>query len=112
MFLVIKFILAIILTEAITEIITKSGIFLPLRAKVFSLGQENIFFKWLHNLLDCGYCFSMWSGMFVAILFFKGIDLLHWSLDWFFVAIVLHRLSNLFHNIMDRVHGFEKYGKG
>jgi len=101
----IMFLLAIILTEAITEIVTKSEIFEPLRGKIFKLSQNNKFFSWLHSLLDCGYCFSVWSGALIAILFFREVSLLHWSIDWFFIAIILHRLSNLFHNIMDKVHG-------
>ena len=104
MHILIMFLLATILTEAITEIVTKSEIFEPLRANIFKLGQSNKFFTWLHSLLDCGYCFSVWSGALVAILFFRDIHLLHWSIDWFFVALVLHRLANLFHNIMDKVH--------
>ena len=108
MFIIIKFLLAIILTEAITEIIVKSEFFSPLRARIFKLGQENKFFDWLHSLLDCGYCFSVWASMLVAILFFRDVPLLHWSINWFFVAMVLHRLSNLFHNIMDRIHGIDK----
>jgi multidrug transporter EmrE-like cation transporter len=104
MYIIIVLLIAAILTEAITEIVTKSEIFEPFRAKIFKLGQSNKFFTWLHSLLDCGYCFSVWSGVLVAILFFRGTHLLHWSIDWFFVAIVLHRLSNLFHNIMDRIH--------
>jgi len=108
MWLIVKFLLAIVLTEAITEVITKSQIFSPLRARIFKLGRENKFFDWFHSLLDCGYCFSMWSGILIAILFFRETNLLHWSVDWFFVAVVLHRLSNLFHNLLDRVHGLEK----
>ncbi len=104
-YILIVFVMSVILTEAITEIVTKSELFEPLRSKVFKLGQSNKFFKWLHSLLDCGYCFSVWSGILIALLFFKDIGLLHWSMDWFFVAIVLHRSSNLFHNVMDRIHG-------
>ena len=103
-----KVLLAIILTEAITEIVTKSEIFSPFRAKIFKLGHNNKFFDWLHRLLDCGYCFSMWTGALIAILFFRDVRLLHPTIDWFFVAVILHRLSNLFHNIMDRVHGIDK----
>ena len=108
----IKFLLSIVLVEAITEVITKSEIFLPIREKIFKLGQKIKFFKWLHSLFDCGYCFSMWSGMFISVLFFRDVNLIHHYIDWFFVAIVLHRLSNLFHNIMDRIYGIENYGKG
>lgn len=97
--------MAIILTEAITEVVTKSEIFNPFRAKIFKLGERYKFFDWLHRLLDCGYCFSMWSGMLIAILFFREVDLLHWSIDWFFIGVVLHRTSNILHNVIDRTHG-------
>lgn len=106
MFLFIEFLLAVILTEAITEVVVKSELFLPLREKLFNLGKDNRFFSWLHKLLDCGYCFSVWAGMFVAILFFRDLNLLHWSVDWFFIGVVLHRLANLFHNFMDRLNNF------
>jgi len=105
MWLIIKFLLAIILTEATTEVITKSEFFHPLRSRIFTLGLGNKFFNWFHNLLDCGYCFSVWAGMLIAILFFREIDLIHYSVDWFFIGLILHRLSNLFHNIIDRLHG-------
>ena len=109
MWLFIKFVLAIILTEAITEIITKSELFNPLRALIFKLGKTSGFkgrlFDWLHSLLDCGYCFSVWAGVLIAFLFLRDLHLIHCSVDWFFVGLVLHRLSNLFHNIMDRIHG-------
>lgn len=104
MWLFLKFLLAVVLTEAITEIVTKSEIFSPLRAKIFGLGQNNKLFNWLHGLLDCGYCFSVWAGVFTAILFFRDINIIHISVDWFFVGLVLHRLSNLFHNYMDKVY--------
>jgi len=103
----LKFLLAIICTEAMVELITKSKFFNPLRAKIFDLGINNKFFNWLHELLDCGYCFSVWVGMFFAILFFRNINLIHVYIDWVFMGLVLHRTSNLIHNIMDRVHGIE-----
>lgn len=103
--MIVKFTLAIIFTEAITEIITKSELFSPIRTRVFKKAKDNKVFDWLHSLLDCGYCFSVWSGFFVAIVFFRDVGLIHPSIDWFFVAIVLHRLSNMFHNILDRIHG-------
>jgi hypothetical protein len=99
---IFKLLLAIIITEAITELATKSEIFYPIRKKIFNIGKNNKFFDWLHSLLDCGYCFSVWSGMVVAFLFFSDINL-HWSMKCLFIGIILHRLSNLFHNLMDRI---------
>ena len=105
---ILKFSAAVICTEAVTEIVVKSEFFLPLRGKVFKLGQTNKFFDWLHRLLDCGYCFSVWAGVLFAALFFRNIELVHTSIDWLLVGLVLHRLANLFHNTMDRVHGLDK----
>lgn len=104
MYLLFKLLLAIIFIEAISELITKSEFFSPLRAKIFTWGQKNKFFNWLHRLLDCGYCFSVWAGILVAILVFNDTSFIHKSIDWFIIGIILHRLSNLFHNFMDRVH--------
>lgn len=103
MWLICKFLFAIILVEALTEIVTKSELFNPIKARVFKKSDSSIFLKWVHDLLDCGYCFSVWVASIVSILFFKDINLLHFSIDWFFVTMVLHRLSNLFHNFMDSV---------
>jgi len=103
--LILKFIAAVILTEAITELVTKSEIFKPMRAKAFSLGKSNIFFDWLHRLLDCGYCFSVWSGVLVAFLLFRDLNILYSGLDEVMVGLILHRSANLFHNVVDRVHG-------
>ena len=104
----ITFLLAVIFTEALTEIIVKSEFFSPLRAKIYKLGKGNKFFDWLHRLLDCGYCFSVWAGVLTAVLFFRDVELVHKSIDWFLVGLVLHRLSNLFHNIMDKIHGLDE----
>ena len=103
--MIVELILAVILTESITEIITKSELFSPLRIKIFNKAKDSVVFDWFHSLFDCGYCFSVWSGFLVAILFFRDVGLIHPSIDWFFVALVLHRLSNMFHNILDRIHG-------
>lgn len=105
MFILIKFLLAIVLTEALTEVITKSEIFEPLRRNIFKRGQDNKFFNWVHRLLDCGYCFSVWSGAFTAFLLLRDFDIVCFGLDQFILGVVLHRLSNLFHNVIDRIHG-------
>jgi len=96
---------AIVLTEAVTEIVTKSELFSPLREKLFLVGQSNWLFKWIHNLADCGYCFSMWSGMLASILLLNNIDIVHCYIDWFVLAIILHRASNVLHNLIDKTHG-------
>jgi hypothetical protein len=94
---------AIILTEAITQIITKSELFRPIR-KFFFEKRANKLCKYIHDLLDCGYCTSVWVGWFVviALLYFDNI-----VINVFFAGIVLHRLSNILHFIIDRIQGHE-----
>lgn len=92
---------AVILTEAITQIITKSELFKPLR-KFFFDRKENRLCKYIHDLLDCGYCTSVWIGWFVAAMFIFMDNII---LNIFFVGIVLHRLSNVLHFIIDKIDG-------
>lgn len=105
-------IIATILTEAITEIVVKSELFLPARSKIFELGKNNRFFKWFHSLIDCGYCFSVWVGVFTSILLLSDLHVISKYIDWLLLGIVVHRLSNLFHNIMDRIYNLDSAGKG
>ncbi len=98
--LFIKFLLAVVLVEALTELLVKSEFFKPLR-RFFFVRREIPFFGWVHNLLDCGYCTSVWAASFVMCLLL---------LDSLYVNIVcgvfvLHRLSNVFHYISDRFKG-------
>lgn len=100
-------IVAVLLTEAVTEVVVKSELFFPFRAKVFELGKSNRFFKWFHSLIDCGYCFSVWAGTAMSILLLNDVHLVSVYIDWFLFSLVVHRLSNLFHNVMDKIHDVE-----
>lgn len=91
---------AVILTEAITEIITKSDIFVPIRKFFFKRRKNNKFFNWMHELLDCGYCTSVWVGWFV-IISFLCLDCLF--LRIFYGGVIIHRLSNILHFVIDRL---------
>ena len=98
--------MAIIITEAITEVVVKSELFFPFRAYLFEKGKNNSFFKWFHSLIDCGYCFSVWAGLFISFIFFRESSFLMYKyIDWIFIGIVIHRLSNILHFLIDRVHG-------
>lgn len=90
---------AIILTEAITQIITKSELFRPVR-KFFFDRRKNKLCSYIHDLLDCGYCTSVWVGWFVVIAFLYINSVI---LNVFFAGLVLHRLSNILHFIIDRI---------
>ena len=104
--MIFKLLVAIFITEAITELVVKSEIAEPFRKKSFELGKTNKFFGWLHKLLDCGYCFSVWAGYVVAILLFRDLNIFfNAGIDWVFLGLFLHRSSNILHNIIDRIHG-------
>lgn len=93
----IKFTLAIILTELITELIVKSVIFRPVRERLKSLNG------WFKELLSCGYCTSVWVAFGVAILLQLAYNLTGWFLvDLGLTAFVVHRLSNYLHNFNDK----------
>lgn len=96
-------ILSVIFTEAVTEVVTKSEIFTPFRALIFRIGKKVKIFEWLHRLLDCGYCFSVWAGLFASGLILSKcftVDII-FLIVWFVFGIVIHRLSNLWHDVLD-----------
>jgi hypothetical protein len=90
----------VILTEAITQIITKSELFKPIRGFFFKR-RKNRFYNYMHDLLDCGYCTSVWVGWFVIITFLYIDSVI---LNVFFAGLILHRLSNILHFIIDRIN--------
>jgi hypothetical protein len=99
MYMLYNILFLIILVEAITQIITKSELFKPFR-KFFFERRENRFYGYVHDLLDCGYCMSVWVGWFVVFTFLYINSVV---LNVFFAGLVLHRLSNILHFIIDRL---------
>ena len=97
--MVIKFLFAAVVVEAITNIITKSQFFSPIREFFFNR-RENKVFNWFHSLFDCSYCMSVWIGLFVYICWFCFNSRI---INVVFMGIVLHRLSNVLHFIIDRL---------
>ena len=88
--------------EAITNILTKSDIFRPLRAYLFSSNNKAL--RFVHSVLDCNYCTSVWVSLSSILLLCLYINnLLPHMLALFFMGIILHRLSNVLHFIIDRI---------
>ena len=91
---IIFWVIAIIAVEAITEIIVFSEFFAPLREFIF-----NTRFVFMHKLFACGYCMSVWVSVGVS-----------WFIPWpiqsvvgyLLTLFVIHRLSNLFHELCVR----------
>jgi hypothetical protein len=95
--LVICFILLPILTEALTELVIKSEIFKGPRDWIKSWGS------WFDTLFSCGYCFSVWVAFGVVFITQLSYNLTGYVwLDFVISALLIHRLSNVFHNIIDK----------
>lgn len=94
--------------EAITELVVKSKIFLPLR----NLFEERtnkvaVFFG---GLLSCGHCFSVWASAAAcsAVVlfnpdFFCGENKI---VSTALLILLVHRLANYLHFCVDRVDKF------
>ena len=88
--------LAVLCTEALTEIVVKSLLFEPVREKVFPSAR----------VLRCGHCFSLWASALVcsvSVFFaFPHIMHPHRLVKLFLMMLVVHRLSNYLHMFIDR----------
>jgi len=96
-YFLVQVLFCILLTETVTELVIKSEIFEPVRNVFFKLGS------WIKKLFSCGYCFSVWAAIGIVFLtntFYPlvGNDLLDLGL----MSLVVHRLSNILHNVIDK----------
>lgn len=96
-YLFIQVLMVVILTELFTELVIKSEIFRPVRNVIFKLGD------WFQKLFSCGYCFSVWAAAGVVFLTDTSYPLTgnRW-LDLGLMALVVHRLANVLHNVIDK----------
>lgn len=97
----IQWILAIIVVEAVVEIVVESELFFKFRNFIY---KNSEFFG---KLISCGYCFSVWVSMPFAFvlpgeLFQIQFDNIYgYLIDSLCKIFILHRLSNLFHSIIN-----------
>ncbi len=99
---ILQLIAAIFLTESITNILSKSNLFKPLREFLFN--SDIRILRFVHDLLDCPYCTSVWVSLFsILMLYLYMNNLLPRILALFFMGLILHRLSNILHFIIDRI---------
>lgn len=95
---VAAFTLLMICVEAITEILVASSIFA--KPREFIARRSGL----LGELVHCGYCTSVWVSAAVAWI----IPLWYWALvphfwvSYLVTLFVLHRLSNLFHELISK----------
>lgn len=96
--------MSVVLTEAVTELLVKSGISNQSIKKWLFDHKENKLFNFLHNLLDCGYCTSVWIGTLISIIFIDYI-VLNDYVSWIIFGLIIHRMSNIWHFVIDRIRG-------
>lgn len=102
-----------LVTEAITEIIVKSNIFIFIRDYLDKRSRESSLFEFLSDLLACGHCTSVWVAFFIGlILTISGVTLLNKFVDWFILWILIHRLSNVIHFCIDFIDNARRCSKG
>lgn len=102
--IIVKFLFSIVFVEAVTEILTKSELFEPVRKFFFDRKKNNKLSNKLHDLIDCGYCTSVWIGFFTALLMFPDVNFINKYIDWFILGLILHRLANFLHSIFDYIN--------
>ena len=104
MSLFLHIVLIVVVVEAVVEICVKSLLFDSLRKNVHRVPYLGGF---LDKVFSCGHCFSVWASLFMVPVYFvfivdykvcfpKSLFL------WFFVSILIHRLSNYLHMFIDR----------
>ncbi len=94
---------AVIFTEALTELVVKSEIFYPVRKFLFK--SESRVLRFIHGAVDCGYCFSVWASMFSVYLIFFTTSI---YIKVFIGIIIIHRMSNLWHSVLDIARYYNK----
>ncbi len=93
----ISLLLAVVLTELLTEFVIKSVVFRPAREQIKKLGA------WFAQLFSCGYCFSVWSAYGVVLLLGLAYNFTGWYyVDLTLTGLIVHRLSNYLHNFNDK----------
>lgn len=101
----VLFVVAVLLTEIVTEIVTSSAILSKVRKALWGKtadGKEREEGRWLGVLLSCGYCFSVWAAVFWAYILrlhgpFKFLGIFE-PLVW---GLIAHRAANVLHVIFN-----------
>lgn len=91
-------VLLVIATEAATNVLSKGEVFYPLRKWLYRK------WKWLHGLVDCPYCTSVWiASILVLVYYLSQVLSFYVWFKFFLYGFAVHRLSNVFHFIIDRL---------
>jgi len=92
--IILELLLAIIATEALTNLLTKSEFSIRfIKEPLFNWRHFRIF-NFIHDMLDCGYCTSVWAAIFIILIF-------NTVFEFIILILVFHRMSNVLHFIID-----------
>lgn len=107
----VLFFVCTLLTEGLTELITKSKFFSFFR-DFFArrAAQDKKVSNFINSILECPYCSSVWVSCFLIVLIYIGsiAGSIRFYLtgfifvDLFVLLILAHRGSNYLHNFVDR----------
>jgi hypothetical protein len=90
----IDLIIAALATEAMTNLLTKSEFSIRfIKEPLFKSRFRAL--KFVHDILDCGYCTSVWAAIVPTLWFFTD------HFDFVITILVLHRLANVLHFTID-----------
>jgi len=101
------FVLVSLLIESLTSLLLKADILN--RPRNFLIERSSF----LQELLSCGYCFSFWISLFLLSLVYLSRQEIPLAItfipfiDFFLNVIIFHRLSNIWHGMIDKY--FDKY---
>lgn len=109
-----SFILAVV-TEAVTEILVDAKITEGLRGLVFRKANPDFekelngkepkpgpfVWRFLSDLLSCGYCTSVWVAAVAALAAPRWFD--WWVVNWLIMVFMIHRASNFLHVVFSLV---------
>ncbi len=95
--------IVIISIEATTELLCKSKIFSYIREYFFNRRLKKMF-RFINDIFDCPYCMSVWVSFFYLLLFYFYYRYNVLILIFLPIFLVLHRLSNILHFLIDRIN--------
>lgn len=102
----INLFILVIVVENITEVLVKSEIFKPVRGLFFNYRRYKIC-NFVHDLLDCGYCTSFWVSLLFCIVNLNNLFYNDYNFfDSVLMVLIVHRLSNVFHYLVDLLRTF------
>jgi uncharacterized membrane protein len=90
--MLLKFFILAIFVEAITNLLRNGSILEKFRNLIFKI-------NFIKKMFDCGFCTSF-HVTYLSIIFYFFVP----KFLYFVSLIVIWRLSNLFHNIVDLVY--------